>query len=724
MATERDRKGRLTRHFYDGVGRRTSTRDPQGRVIAQVWCACGSVDALVDANGNKTTWERDWQNRVTRELRADGVTDTLYTYDLTGRLKTVTDPKNQVTTHVYGLDDSLTSTAYTNAVIATPGVSYTYDPIYSRVLTVADGIGTTTYAYKTPGTLGAGQVASVDGPLANDTITYTYDPLGRVTVRAINGAANTVTWAFDALGRVISEANVLGTFSYTYEGVTSRLATVAYPNGQTSTYSYLPTNQDHRLQTIHHKYPGGATLSKFDYTYDAAGNIMSWRQQADTTAVLWKYGYDAADQLTAAVKESTDPTPVIQKRYAYGYDPAGNRLFEQIDDQVTAASHDNLNRLLTHSPGGTLQFVGSVNEPATVRVDGQPAVVDSTNVFRGTGVTAAGTTTVTITATDPSGNAATQQYEVDVTGAAKTFTYDANGNMTGDGARTFEWDARNQLVAVNHGNLRFEWQYDGSRRRASLLQKESGVVTSTKRLVWDGTAVVESRSGADVVEARYFAHGETTGSSERIVLRDHLATVRVATDQSGAVASRREFGPLGEIESTVGIVDTARGFGGQHDAPLGLMVAPYRHFDPSLGLWLSEDPIGLHGGGNRYSYVERNPVRFVDPLGLRIDCFVSTRIEFNVQKTVCEGNPAGCTRVPVESQKVHSVFTPRQLLRVRCRHRSEDSGSVSGRSVCSEQRRARHFADASRAQSCRSGSKLVREGPGLSKRRLSNPWCV
>ena len=31
---------------------------------------------------------------------------------------------------------------------------------------------------------------------------------------------------------------MLGTFSYTYDGVTGRLATVTYPNGQTSTYSY------------------------------------------------------------------------------------------------------------------------------------------------------------------------------------------------------------------------------------------------------------------------------------------------------------------------------------------------------------------------------------------------------------------------------------------------------------------------------------------------------
>ena len=410
-ATERDRKGRITRHFYDGLGRRTSTRDPQGRVITQVWCACGALDALIDANGNKTTWERDWLNRVTREVRANGTNDTLYAYDATGRLKTVTDPKDQVTTHTYATDDSLLTTVYTNATIPTPGVTYTYDPVHPRVLTMVDGIGTTTYAYKAPGVLGAGQVASVDGPLTNDTITYTYDQLARVTVRAINGAANTVTWAFDALGRVTSEANVLGTFTYAYDGVTSRLATVTYPNNQTSTYTYLPTNQDHRLQTIHHKYPNATTLSKFDYTYDAVGNILTWRQQADTTAINWRYGYDAADQLTSAIKESTDPTPVIQKRYAYGYDPAGNRLFEQIDDQVMAASHDNLNRLTQHTPGGPLQFVGTVNEPANVTIAGQPAVVDPTNTFHGPAPTISGTTTVTMTATDPSGNVASRQVQ-------------------------------------------------------------------------------------------------------------------------------------------------------------------------------------------------------------------------------------------------------------------------------------------------------------------------
>ena len=59
--------------------------------------------------------------------------------------------------------------------------------------------------------LGAGQLASVDGPLTNDTIAYNYDALGRVTNRAINAVAQRVT--YDALGRVTVLTNALGSFT-------------------------------------------------------------------------------------------------------------------------------------------------------------------------------------------------------------------------------------------------------------------------------------------------------------------------------------------------------------------------------------------------------------------------------------------------------------------------------------------------------------------------------
>jgi len=113
---------------------------------------------------------------------------------------------------------------------------------------------------------------------------------------------------------------------------------VGYPHGQSTAYAYLANSGDRRLQTIHHKDPANATLSKFDYTYDAVGNILTWRQErTGQSQFIYQFGYDAADQLVAAVKQSTDPTPAILSRHARGYDVAGNRTVEQADDAVLSA---------------------------------------------------------------------------------------------------------------------------------------------------------------------------------------------------------------------------------------------------------------------------------------------------------------------------------------------------------------------------------------------------
>ena len=67
----------------------------------------------------------------------------------------------------------------------------------------------------------------------------------------------------------------------------------------------------------------------------------------------------------------------------YAYDPAGNRLLEQVDDTVRAWTHDRLNRLITQQVGGMLTIAGAVDETAGVRVDGRPASVDTAGSFVG-----------------------------------------------------------------------------------------------------------------------------------------------------------------------------------------------------------------------------------------------------------------------------------------------------------------------------------------------------
>ncbi|MGH9335187.1 MAG: RHS repeat protein, partial [Vicinamibacteria bacterium] len=127
----RDRLGRWTHRVYDALRRVSSTSDPLGRTVSQVWCSCGSLDALIDANGNRTEWERDLQGRVTKEIRANG-SEWLYEYETTtSRLERVTDANGQHKDYEYFLDDNLQSVSYPNPLLPTPNVSFTYDTAYN-----------------------------------------------------------------------------------------------------------------------------------------------------------------------------------------------------------------------------------------------------------------------------------------------------------------------------------------------------------------------------------------------------------------------------------------------------------------------------------------------------------------------------------------------------------------------------------------------------------------
>ena len=52
------------------------------------------------------------------------------------------------------------------------------------------------------------------------------------------------------------------------------------------------------------------------------------------------------------------------------------------------------------------------------------------------------------------------------------------------------------------------------------------------------------------------------------------------------------------------------------DAQTGLYYVRARWYDPFLGRFMSEDPIGLEGGINQYAYALNDPVNLSDPTGL------------------------------------------------------------------------------------------------------------
>lgn len=620
---QRDRLGRWTYTMYDALRHPAWMYDAAGRTTSYDWCTCGALNSITDGEGHKTSFTRDLQYRLTGKTYADNSSLSYIYESATSRLKSMTDAKAQVTNYQYYVDDNLMQISYTGGNPPTPSVSFTYDPNYNRVASMTDGTGTTSYSYNpitsTP-TLGAGRLASVDQPLTNDTVTYGYDEYGRVTNRSINGAANATSAVYDSLGRVTSMSNLLGSFNYAYVSTTPRVDHTNYPNGQITQYIYFANTGDQRLQEIWNKTSSGATISKFDYTYSAVGDIASWTQKAGaSTPFVHSFGYDGVDQLLG---DTVTLSGATQHQYSYRYDRAGNRTTEQIDSTVTPAGYNNLNQLTSRGGNGQMTFEGTLSEPGTVTIaGGSPAPTDGSNHFRLAAPVIIGSNSLPIVATDASGNITSNHIQLTVTGtAAQTLTYDLNGNLFGDGANTYEWDAANRLVAVNEsGGRRSEFTYNGLSQRVKIIEKTNGSVTSTKQLVWcPGDAQpCEERDASNNVTKRYYGQGVMIGTTKYFYTRDHLGSIRELTNGSGTVQTRYDYDPYGRRTRLTGTLDADFGFTGHYyHQPSALHLALYRVYNADLGRWISSDPIGEIGGINLYGYVGNDPLSQADPFGL------------------------------------------------------------------------------------------------------------
>ena len=479
------------------------------------------------------------------------------------------------------------------------------------------------------GQLGAGRLASVTGPLPNSTVTYSYDELGRVSIRAINGVAQAVT--YDALGRVTMVTNALGSFTNVYVRATSLVATNFYPNGQQTVFNYYGTNNDERLQQIQNLTPGGQNLSAFSYAYNAEGEITNWTEQADNnTPTVQVEEYDPVNQLISSTVHSGSIAGSIVKQFIYQYDAAGNRTSEQIQRNVgvppavSASSYNNLNQLTSRTGGsGTIRFRGSLNETGTVTVAGSPAAMTSGTNFAGYANVSTGTNMVQVVASDYSSHSQTNNYQVVVTnnGVVETLTYDLNGNLSSEVTATttnvYQWDAANRLVSIAGPTNQSLFIYDGYGRRAQIIEMQNGLPVGTNMFVWDGQILAEQRDNTGVnVTKRFFGQGEQISGSNYYITKDHLGSIREMIDSSGTIQARYDYDPYGRRTKCSGSLDADFAFTGfYYHSVSGLYLTLYRAYDPNVGKWLSRDPLLEILSVNLYNYANNDPVRNIDPDG-------------------------------------------------------------------------------------------------------------
>jgi RHS repeat-associated protein len=158
------------------------------------------------------------------------------------------------------------------------------------------------------------------------------------------------------------------------------------------------------------------------------------------------------------------------------------------------------------------------------------------------------------------------------------------------------------------------YRYDALGRRT-----EAHTATATTRDVYLGTSVIATYDGANTLLQSYVATPETalaplevvTGSTASYPLYDGVGSLTALTDSTGAVASRFAYSAFGipvGTPSDLAYAFATYGF----DASTGLYAARARTYDPTIGRFLSEDPVQAL---NLYGYARSDPLNRSDPSG-------------------------------------------------------------------------------------------------------------
>ena len=211
------------------------------------------------------------------------------------------------------------------------------------------------------------------------------------------------------------------------------------------------------------------------------------------------------------------------------------------------------------------------------------------------------------------GNRLTQRI---ASGITTTPSWDANGSLTSDGLRQFVWDARGRLTSIP-GVASYRYDAFGRRSMAS-----PGRSAATSYLYDGGDVVQEQQNGAVSanlltgagVDERLARTGSGAGNSGTY-LTDALGST-VALAGADGVATNYGYDPYGVSSASGAANGSTYQFAGRENDGTGLYFNRARYYNPSWGRFISEDPIGLAGGGNVYGYAGNNPVSYVDPDGL------------------------------------------------------------------------------------------------------------
>lgn len=264
LSLHRDVTGNETRFRYNRNHGLIEIIDPLGRSLARTdYDDAGRVVAITDAEGNRTEYQHDLENRREVTLLPGGG---LYseTYDNRGNLLELVDPDGVTTTYTWnGFDQLLTET---NARGAVQSFGYGTGGSLNEISHSANGA-----VYS--GILNSfGSYDRVDGPLGTSTV-FEYDSRGN-PVKLTDALGYETRFTYDSRGNLTSKSFPDGSLERYELDSAGRVVTVIGRNGSARGFEY-DASGNRVSQSVLAQSAGGETVIRSEASYDARGDLIA-----------------------------------------------------------------------------------------------------------------------------------------------------------------------------------------------------------------------------------------------------------------------------------------------------------------------------------------------------------------------------------------------------------------------------------------------------------------
>lgn len=671
ILTERE-GGLRTRYRYDGKGRLSELENAEGEITRYRYNEAGDLLTTTYPDGSEEQFSYTPHGRPASYLKG-GLTQR-FEYDAAGRLTTLVNENGTETLFVYDpMDRLVQETGFDGRT-----QRYHYNPI-GLLLQSDDAGRVIDWHYDAADRLSRRVWQTKDNNAENPQEEHwRYDIMGRLADAShySQGHRVSIQYQYNRAGQVTEEqqqvlnpgGKPVWQHKVSHEYDAQGLRSVSQPDGlpplRWQTYgsghllglalgdqSLVEFTRDdlHREQerrfgqyVLNSHYTPAGRLDALLHD-DNARHPLSRSYRYDKRGLLttllvggsdeYRYGYDAAGRLTEAT------TPYYQQQYRF--DPAGNRQFTAGNTPTNRLSESEHYRYRYDAFGNLTEKLSKDGNREThhYAYDSSHRLSRYRRITHSS--TQAGQVLTALYLYDPLGRRVGKQTSVSAPGGqgaprVQTFWY----GWEGDTLTVTEHNGRQTHTVYHPGNFVPLVRVEGDRPPVTLslaerLAKEAEVTFPPVVIASLDKIEKELRANVSELSVENQQWLTMTGFSREGLSEfldpippterqlhlyhcDHLGTPQALISQSGNVEWQAELDPWGNVvrERNSGEMYQPIRMQGQHyDDESGLFYNRHRYYDPETGRYVTQDPIGLVGGGNSYIY-PLSPLQSVDPQGL------------------------------------------------------------------------------------------------------------